>query len=868
MPNLFELTFLLGKRHHLGMVLNSLSHDNYIQSAAKLVAHGGWFVEIGKRGICNRSMMAVEQWHTSYVIMAMDIQCLLDPVWHQGGLQGLSRGGLCHELEPLPLHVFVLQRDVVKGFQLIQQAVQIGKVVVHVRDSQPTYSLRCLARLVVSGGTGGLGLLFAQWLLCSGAERLLLLSRSGRIAGSRQQHWGVLATGVLEMCASVAVELGDVGMLQHVNAVVGHGMAGLVHTAGILADAILLRQTQSGLRKVWQPKASAAWGLHSAGIETKTEMDLFVLFSSAVTLLGGVGQANYSASNACLDALTQERHALGLTGTSVQWGAWAGAGMAVESGVLEQLERQGIGALMEEHGVHVMDLVMRGAEPVVGAIPLRWPVLLGLMEGAVPTFLAGFMDQARAVEHSCQELSSKTVNGLQLGGLGSQLVGMDHEMLQKAVVSVVVKKVWEVAGVTAAVDESLMENGVDSLAATELQNLLQRELGVASKLRGSLLFEYPTVAEIAQLMASQMILPPATLTAAAVTRGTPGAESVPKVPGSCTRDPKPKLSAMTCRLAGRATTPQSLWSVLCAGICTLTHTPPRRWQHACKGAPAAVLCGGFVGTAVEDALAPRHSRILDSATQLDMNIELLLDTALEALQCSGNTWDMLKTTEVAVVTAATPSDFTLPTTGFNVARLVAAALRMSGRHQNHDFACSSGYLAIEHAMRLIEHAECGLAVVSGVSLLLKPDSSVDLYTMGILSPSGNMRPFDATADGMVWGEACGSVVLGPESIARQWHAKLFGAAASRNNALTPAGFVDAREITKTAADALLMAGIAPAELASTHPHGMGNPASLDPPSQHPSLAAPAAPLRPSPLPSRLLPRLPTAGLSQPDLLPV
>ena len=59
------------------------------------------------------------------------------------------------------------------------------------------------------------------------------------------------------------------------------------------------------------------------------EVDQFVLFSSVAALLGGAGQANYAAANAWLDGLVRLRHEQGLCGSSVQWGAWAGVGMAV-----------------------------------------------------------------------------------------------------------------------------------------------------------------------------------------------------------------------------------------------------------------------------------------------------------------------------------------------------------------------------------------------------------------------------------------------------------------------------------------------------------------------------------------------------------
>ena len=86
---------------------------------------------------------------------------------------------------------------------------------------------------------------------------------------------------------------------------------------------------------------------------------------------------------------------------SLQWGAWAGVGMAVDSGVVEQLEQQGMGAVLEDQGKLALELATRGNKAVVGAIPLMWPVLLGLLEGDVPSFLSVFEGQAAPQMQAC-----------------------------------------------------------------------------------------------------------------------------------------------------------------------------------------------------------------------------------------------------------------------------------------------------------------------------------------------------------------------------------------------------------------------------------------------------------------------------------
>ena len=132
----------------------------------------------------------------------------------------------------------------------------------------------------------------------------------------------------------VEVELADVtdaaavdGMLARMDATLPP-LGGVIHSVGVLSDAVLTNQTWESFERVLWPKIVGAWHLHRATEDR--DLDLFILFSSLVGVMGNPGQANHAAANALLDQLAGHRRALGLPGQAIAWGAWSDIGEAEE----------------------------------------------------------------------------------------------------------------------------------------------------------------------------------------------------------------------------------------------------------------------------------------------------------------------------------------------------------------------------------------------------------------------------------------------------------------------------------------------------------------------------------------------------------
>ena len=422
-----------------------------------------------------------------------------------------------------------------------------------------------LFQLFATGGTGAIGLLVANWYLRHGSKQLVLLSRSGKIANGTS--WDPLSnidcTGFVRVVQCNAADVQALMSMSDLRSACPN--RSLVHASGVLADSLLINQSQKGLHHVWAPKAHTAWYLHSLW---NSSIQSFLSFSSVSAMTGGGGQANYAAANSYLDGLSRLRHAEGLAAVSIQWGAWAGAGMAANADILSHVDQQGSGTVSPEYGVRAVEMVLFNAGlPVVAMVPLRWPVLTESLGQDVPSFLqqlaAPYMSEKapQADTELTVEYSNPFIESLRCCQPKQQL-----EMLEVMLLELVT----DVSQIEVLVDEPLMEAGLDSLAAIELRNQLSLSVG-GIPLPAGVLFDHPTVAQLVQHLHA-LIFQRASTSDLSVCRAVSPADTSEQSPleivGSC------------CLLPGSSDSVLKLWTFLSQAANPMTGVPSGRWSES------------------------------------------------------------------------------------------------------------------------------------------------------------------------------------------------------------------------------------------------------------------------------------------------
>jgi NADPH:quinone reductase-like Zn-dependent oxidoreductase len=255
--------FAMGAARLLGSgrahaALNSLSLD-FIPVSLAVLGEGGALEEIGKRSIWALARHAASAPSTAYCAVAIDADMARDPLWMHGVLSLLENRAGMGAVTSLPLRSFAMETQYELAFRTLQGGLNMGKVVLRVGTRTAT---RLAGTHLVTGGTGGIGLLTGRWLAQCGASHLVLASRSGSLARGTMAEWkAVEASG-----AAASVERCDTSELVDLHRSVAcvFPLVGAWHAAGVLADAVLAKVDASALARVYAPKAVGAHGLHLA----------------------------------------------------------------------------------------------------------------------------------------------------------------------------------------------------------------------------------------------------------------------------------------------------------------------------------------------------------------------------------------------------------------------------------------------------------------------------------------------------------------------------------------------------------------------------------------------------------------------------
>lgn len=466
------------------VVLNSLAGEA-INRNLRVLKPFGRFLELGKRDFYQNTKIGLRPFRNNISYFGIDADQLMSerPQLTRrlfGEMMALFRAGI---LSPLPYRAFDAN-EVVEAFRYMQQARQIGKIVVTYRtpiqgvvtapvSQPPALALAAEASYLVTGGLSGFGLRSAQWLVEKGARHLVLLGRRGAATEEAQPLLALWREQGIEVQA-LACDITDAAQLASVMARIeasARPLRGVVHAATVFDDGLIRNLTREQLQRVLEPKAKGAQYLHE--LTAHLPLDFFVLFSSATTLFGNPGQANYVAANHWLEALARHRLALGLPATSVLWGAIDDAGfLARNQDIKDALQsRMGGAALQAQAALQTLERLLLQRRSGLGVLELDWKALSRFLPAAGSP---KFNELARL--HNGEQDEESDVDDIQ-----RLLAEMDDPELIELFGEMLKQEISEILRLpTSKLDASrpLQELGLDSLMSVELVVAVEERFGM------------------------------------------------------------------------------------------------------------------------------------------------------------------------------------------------------------------------------------------------------------------------------------------------------------------------------------------------------------------------------------------------------
>jgi acyl transferase domain-containing protein/NAD(P)-dependent dehydrogenase (short-subunit alcohol dehydrogenase family) len=350
---------------------------------------------------------------------------------------------------------------------------------------------------LITGGRGGLGLLFARWLIERGARRLVL---AGRTPLPERREWHTVAAdssvgrqiaAIRELEAlgasihAVALDVSDEAQVRAFHESFRRegwpAFRGVIHAAGVVQPTRFSDQTASRLLATMEAKLAGGWSLHT--VLAEEPLDFFVMCSSANALGFSTGVVDYAAANAFLDGLAHLRRHQGHHALAVNWGAWGEVGMASIEQVARDFELRGITPIPPDQGLAALERSLEHDLSQVVVLAADWQRLLGtnFAGASAPPMLQPIIDA----------LAAEAAAG---GGQGSQgredvrskLLQLEDEAERRALVEDFLRRT--VARSLKLAPEQVDPNiplqgfGLDSIIAVELRHHINGGLGVSPTL--------------------------------------------------------------------------------------------------------------------------------------------------------------------------------------------------------------------------------------------------------------------------------------------------------------------------------------------------------------------------------------------------
>ncbi len=346
---------------------------------------------------------------------------------------------------------------------------------------------------LITGGTGGIGLVLAEYLAKTVQAKLVLLSRSANSSNwEKIQELEQLGSEVLLLQADVSDETQMREAFNKIYQKFGC-LHGIIHAAGLLGKGAIQEQTKNLSDPVFIPKVKGTLILEK--LCQTIPLDFLYLWSSVSTIMGGFGQVDYVAANTFLDRFAHQNHQYSTV--AINWDFWQEVGLGVnnssayknQASYQEHLQ-QGI---TSQEGMEAFSRILAEDIPQIIVSTRNLPKMFSLHEN--------IKNQSTAKNRKNQH-NAQTQKSYSRPNLGNAYVAPRNEKEQ------IIAEIWQdILGIDkVGIYDNFFELGGHSLLATQVTSRLQEALKVELSVRE--LFAYPIMSDLANFLEKSDLKPP------------------------------------------------------------------------------------------------------------------------------------------------------------------------------------------------------------------------------------------------------------------------------------------------------------------------------------------------------------------------
>ena len=691
--------------------------------------------------------------------------------------------------------------------------------------------------ILITGGMGGLGLIFAKYFSEKYKAKLVLTGRS-EIDGKKQQ----ILEDITELGGEAIYIKADVSkkedMRKAVDGTKKHftKLDGVIHSAGTIKDAFIIKKQLNVFKEVVSPKMQGAINLYEV---TKEEnLSFIVFFSSIAGTIGNMGQCDYSYVNAFMDEYAIQINKSLITShlsrrcVSIAWPLWREGGMHVEEAVEKMLKTRGFDLLEANDGLDALEYAIHIQSCQVVVVPgdkKKIYKILGIIT------------------------DSKEDKKEQVVTTSSQTDGKVQKELKN-----ILSEVLKISETDIDSETDMIEYGVDSIMMMQIMNKIEKKYD--ETVQPSVIMDYPTIKELSKYLIDNGIVKE-------LTKNITIKESFPKVKQtSFLKSPRknnrffqftnssihqfPNTDIAVISVAGRfpgAKNIEKFWENLKAGESSIEEVPIDRFEIAKyfsenkdEENKSYSKWGGFIDD-IEYFDADYFGISESDAIGMDPQQRILLELSQELWDRAGYKKDEIKGQKTGVYIGAAESEYTsLYRDQFNkeqmkhiivnqIQNMMAARISdfydLKGPAITMDTACSSSLVAIHNACQEIRVGKIESAIAGGIYLILSAEPFIGFSEASVLSEENKSYVFDERASGFVIGEGAGLVLLKSLESAKENGDRILGVikGSAVNNdghtmGLTTPNIAGQKEVIK---EAIKDANVDPSEITYLEAHGTG-----------------------------------------------